>query len=196
MSAEYVLECSGVASCDNASITHENFQKIVEFLRDGGCPRDSDWPYTAGGLTSGKPSTSGICNATKLVCPNKVHMHKKHKLGKSTLKKWIAKNPTANMIHADDAFRAYTANDIVTPYECSKNSPSDKELNHGLNAVGYDQHKNWVVQNNWGTGWGSGGYILLKHGKECGLRRRVYRYNWGFNIAVTLFLLLVSLISF
>lgn len=197
LSAEYVLECSGVASCENTSITHQNLETILKWQATTGIPKNSEWPYTAGGLTTGKPTTSGICeSANKVTCSNKIHLHKKHKIGKGTLKKWIAKNPTANLIHADEAFSSVTANDLVTPYECSKNSPSDKELNHALNAIGYDEHKNWVVQNNWGTDWGNNGYLLLKHGKECGLRRRVFRYNWSLNAAVTFALVLVSLFAF
>jgi C1A family cysteine protease len=197
LSTQYCLECSGHDSCDNSSITHENMQKIMEWLRDNGCADASAWPYTAGSTSSGTTSTSGICNATRTKCPNKVHLHKKHKSGKNNMKHWIAKNTVACLIHADDAFRSYTGTiNSDAPYECSKNSPSDSELNHGLVAIGYDRHKNWLVQNNWGTGWGDQGYALLKEGKECGLRRRIYRFNSALNLAVTVALVLISVIAF
>lgn len=197
LSVEYCLECLNVTGCDNSTITHQNMQRVMEDLRDSGCADDSQYPYTAGSTSSGKPSTISCSGASRTLCPNKVHLHKKHKSGKNNMKHWIAKNVVSCLIHADDAFRGYTGTvNSDAPYECSKNSPSDKELNHGIVAIGYDRHKNWLVQNSWGTGWGDQGYALLKHGKECGLRRRIYRFNWNVKLALTAVLLLVSVIAF
>lgn len=124
-----------------------------------------------------------------------MHLHKKHKIGKKTLKHWIAKNPTANLIYADDEFRNVTSGSTTDPYECRKNSPNDKELNQGVAAVGYDKHENYLIKNSWGTSWGDGGYLLLKKGKECGLRKRVYRYNWAGRLGAMVGILVLGLMA-
>lgn len=196
LSVEHALECSGVTSCDVSSITHQNLQALLEWQRDNGLADGTTWPYSAGLLSTGKPNTTGICTASKIVCPSKVKLHKKNKISKSGLKHWIAKNPTANLIYADDAFRTYTASDLTTAYQCSNNSPKDSELNHGLNAIGYDSNSDFIVENTLGTGWGNNGYALLKNNKACGLKRRVYRYNWNINLAVSVVLALATLLAF
>lgn len=67
LSTEYCLECSGADSCSRDSITHQNMQKIMEFLRDNGAPNSTDYPFTAGNLSSGAPSTSGLCDSSNKV---------------------------------------------------------------------------------------------------------------------------------
>lgn len=171
----------------------------MKSVANTGLPRDSDYPYTAGSTSTGEPSTNGISGASRVQCSKKVHYHHKHKAGKSTLKHWIAKNPTVNMVDTtDNQLRdANSSTSSSDPYECKKNNPDDKQLNHVLNAVGYDHKENWIVQSSWGTGWANNGQLLLKKGKECGLRRRVYRYNWagrmlGMMVAMLMTVMLIA----
>ena len=46
--------------------------------------------------------------------------------------------------------------------------------NHAVLVVGWGTtgggDKYWVVKNSWGTGWGQGGYFMIRRGQdECGL---------------------------
>jgi hypothetical protein len=98
------------------------------------------------------------------------------------------------LIHADDGFRSFTSAEGTEIYECSKNNPKDSELNHGIAAIGWDKNTNYIVQNSYGTSWGNQGYATLKKGKECGLRKRVYRYNWNTMISITSLLVMINLL--
>jgi hypothetical protein len=47
-----------------------------------------------------------------------------------------------------------------------------------------------------GTTFGNGGYATLKKGSDCGIRRRIFRYNYSIMTVVTMLLVLVSLFAF
>jgi hypothetical protein len=89
----------------------------------------------------------------------------------------------ACLIAANSTIRNYTGSGIV---ECVNNKPDDDELNHVLTAIGWDKDTNYIVQNSEGTDWGDNGYAVFKKHKECGLRRRIYRYNFGGRYGVVL----------
>jgi len=62
----------------------------------------------------------------------------------------------------------YYKNGILPSASCGKN------LDHAVQAVGYEMGKYWRVRNSWGTGWGENGFIRLEFGKNtCGLTTEV-----------------------
>jgi len=49
-----------------------------------------------------------------------------------------------------------------------------KNLDHAVQAVGYDLNNYWTVRNSWGGSWGESGFIRLAFGANtCGLRTQV-----------------------
>ncbi|KAL4472027.1 hypothetical protein ABPG72_007076 [Tetrahymena utriculariae] len=51
--------------------------------------------------------------------------------------------------------------------ECGETT--ERDLNHAVIAVGYDQQGNWIVRNSWSAAWGENGYIRLAPGNTCGV---------------------------
>lgn len=192
-SVEYLLECAPSMSCSPGSSTYQNLYSVADWTANNGLALDSAWPYTAGATTSGKPSTPGICSAALVKAPKKIKVYKEHKISTGGMKKWIAKNPVGAMVYADSGFQGINNGNV---YSCSTNSPSDSQLNRAVTAIGYTSDTNYIIQNSKGTGFGSGGYATLKKDSECGLRRRVVRYNFGVQAVVTALLVLVSLVAF
>ena len=54
-------------------------------------------------------------------------------------------------------------------------SCSTSLVNHGVNIVGYGSEAGadyWIVRNQWGTGWGEGGYIrMLMGANQCNIEK-------------------------
>ncbi|EAR97576.1 papain family cysteine protease (macronuclear) [Tetrahymena thermophila SB210] len=46
---------------------------------------------------------------------------------------------------------------------------TERDLNHAVIAVGYDQQGNWIIRNSWSAAWGENGYIRLAPGNTCGV---------------------------
>lgn len=186
-SVQYLLDCSGNLNCGQP--TYTTLENLVNWLAANQGAFDSNYPYT-GVQNTNNP----LCSSTPKIKPSTaIKVSKKHKASTGTMKSWIAKNPVGAMTQKDDAYRNFVGTNI---YECSSNSPSDGSLNHAVVVIGYTKNTDWIVQESWGTGWGSGGYATLKKGKECGLRTRIYRYNFGMQAVVTVLLVLVSLFAF
>lgn len=49
--------------------------------------------------------------------------------------------------------------------------PSDAKnyINHAVLLYGWDSEGNWLLKNQWGTGWGDQGYMTLNSSLDCGL---------------------------
>ena len=69
-------------------------------------------------------------------------------------------------------FQLYDSGVYSNP-NCTSSSES---LNHGVAIVGYRvtlgiPKDYWIVRNQWGSGWGQGGYMLMTRGNtnECGI---------------------------
>lgn len=109
------------------------------------------------------------------------------------MKSWIAKNPVAALLVAPTYFDNPLSQ--ITTVACTNNSPNDSEINWGVAVVGYDANSNWIIQNSRGTTWGSGGYALMTKKKECGLRNRIYRFNWSSGLIVSVLLSVISMFA-
>ena len=80
--------------------------------------------------------------------------------GEETLAAYVLKGPVSVAVDAT-TFQSYR-NGIVT-------SCVNRQLNHGVLAVGYDDVNvppYWIIKNSWGTSWGEAGYIRLVKGKR------------------------------
>jgi C1A family cysteine protease len=192
-SAEFLLECSGRLSCSSSSTTYQNLQAVALYAIANGIALDATFPYTAGATTSGTPTTSGICAATTLKAPKNIKLNTKYQASTGTFKNWIAKNPVGAMIDPDAGFNALTTDAV---YTCTFNNPSDAQETLSVIAIGYTTNSDWIIQNSMGTTFGNGGYATLKKGSDCGIRRRIFRYNYSIMTVVTMLLVLVSLFAF
>jgi len=57
---------------------------------------------------------------------------------------------------------------ILASSKCSRN------IDHAVQAVGYETNSYWLIRNSWGSGWGEGGYIRLQFGQNtCAIRTQV-----------------------
>jgi hypothetical protein len=56
---EYILECSyAFYNCNGGNMNY-----AMDLAIKAGVPTSTMYPYTAGSYTSGRPTTTGICNA-------------------------------------------------------------------------------------------------------------------------------------
>ncbi len=189
MSVQYILDCTGTTDCSAGAIDYKKMDTMMQLIADKGIPRDSDYTYDE--------KVNPACkSASNLVCPNKVKLYKKHKASTGTMKSWVAKNPVAALL-MDPATDLYfnNANYTFSTVTCANNSPKDSELNYGIAVVGYDTNSNWIVQNSKGLGWGSKGYATVTKKKECGLRTRIYRFNWSSGLIVSVLLSVISMFA-
>jgi C1A family cysteine protease len=192
-SAEFLLECSGSLSCNSGTSTYQNLQAVATYAINNGIALDSAFPYTANTTSTGTPTTSGICSSTTLKAPKSIKLNKKYKASTGTFKSWIAKNPVGAMIDAEAGFNALTSDAV---YTCSNINPTDAQENQAVVAIGYTTNTDWIVQNSMGTSFGNLGVVTIKKGKDCGIRRRIFRYNYSLQTVVTILLVLVSLFAF
>lgn len=189
MSVQYILDCTGTTDCAPGTIDYKKMDTMMQLIADKGIPRDSDYTYDA--------KVNPACKAaTNVVCPTKVKLYKKNKASTGTMKSWVGKNPVASLL-VDPATDLYfnNGNYKAATVTCTNNSPKDSELNYGIAVVGYDADSNWIVQNSKGTGWGNLGYATVTKKKECGLRKRIYRFNWSSGLIVSVLLSVISMLA-
>jgi cathepsin L len=60
---------------------------------------------------------------------------------------------------------------------CPSFSTSYSNINHAVMIYGYDINGNWLIKNNWGTGWGDGGYAKISKSNNCALTAWVYQFS-------------------
>ncbi len=82
--------------------------------------------------------------------------------------------PVATTVYVNDAFHGYGGGVF--------NACEDKDLNHAVVLVGWDDSQSggvWILRNSWGTSWGESGYMRITYG--CS-RIGGHTYRVGFDL--------------
>jgi hypothetical protein len=66
-------------------------------------------------------------------------------------------------VYADNGFSRYSGGVYSG---CPSNSGS--LINHAVLLYGWDSN-GWLIKNQWGTYWGSSGYMTLSFAQDCGM---------------------------
>jgi len=67
-------------------------------------------------------------------------------------------------VYADSGFIHYSGGVYSG---CPANSQN--YINHAVLLYGYDSSGNWLIKNQWGTGWGISGFMKLSSTNDCGM---------------------------
>lgn len=153
MSAQQITSCDKGSSGCNGGWPGSAFDYLK---KAGGLEKDADYPYTAGG------GTTGSCKFVAAKAYEKVTGYKTAAKGEDSMLKGLQSNPFS-ICHQTGGWQHYTGGSIMT--SCSSGG------GHCTQLIGYSSDKDyWIVKNSWGTSWGSAGYIYIKKGKNlCGV---------------------------
>nr|CAP17586.1 cathepsin-like protein 3 [Crateromorpha meyeri] len=69
---------------------------------------------------------------------------------------------------SDDSFQFYD-HGVYDPHKCGS---KDRQLDHGVLAIGYGTTpmNYWLMKNSWGTDWGLQGFFkIAKDNNKCGI---------------------------
>jgi C1A family cysteine protease len=82
--------------------------------------------------------------------------------------------PVGVLIYADSGFMSYSSGVYsgCPAFETSYNS-----INHAVILIGYDASGNWIIKNQWNTGWGESGFATISGTNNCALNAWVYQYS-------------------
>lgn len=161
LSGKYSLEkmsCQQITACDKGSsgCNGGNPSTAFNYIKScGGLETEADYPYTAGG------GSTGSCKFDKSKAKEKVTGSQKTK-GEDQMLQALQKNPMS-ICHQTGGWQSYKSGSVMT--KCSSGG------GHCTQLVGYDSGGDyWIIKNSWGTGWGSSGYIYIKKGSNlCGI---------------------------
>jgi hypothetical protein len=69
-------------------------------------------------------------------------------------------------VYANTAFVNYASGTFTG---CPSNSDSGNNINHAVLLYGWDSNGNWLIKNQWSTGWGVNGFMTLSSSVDCGM---------------------------
>lgn len=161
LSGKYSLEkmsAQQITACDKASggCNGGNPSTAFDYVKNaGGLETEADYPYTAGG------GSTGSCKFDKSKVKEKVTGQKKTK-GEDPMLTALASQPMS-VCHQTGGWQHYSGGSVMT--SCSSGG------GHCTQLTGYSSSGDyWIVKNSWGSSWGSSGYIYIKKGQNlCGL---------------------------
>ncbi|XBI57991.1 hypothetical protein VPH35_039289 [Triticum aestivum] len=166
MSEQQVLDCTGGAnSCNGGDIN----AALSYVASSGGLQPEESYAYT-GQQGACRSSSASPNSAASIGAPRMVELHG----DEGTLQELAARQPVAVPMEADRDFQHYMRG------VCTGSSSCGQNLNHGVTVVGYGTDSGgqayWMVKNQWGTGWGEGGYMRLTRGNggNCGMATYAY----------------------
>ncbi|XBI51950.1 hypothetical protein VPH35_034400 [Triticum aestivum] len=168
MLEQQVLDCTGGAnSCKSGHVN----AALTYITASGGLQTEAAYAYGA---------KQGACRSGGLG-PNpaaSVGVHRSVTLhgDEGALQALVASQPVAVAVEADADFHHYRSGVYVGSPSCGRN------LHHAVTVVGYGAdggaggQEYWVVKNQWGAGWGEGGYMRLTrgNGNNCGMATHAY----------------------
>jgi len=149
LSEQQLVDCSGSAGNHGCQGGWPS-SAITWAAKNGGSCSQGSYPYTG---------RDGACKRGCTVAA-KVSGARTGS-GENTLVSQLNNFPVSVAIDASGSFQSYRSGVFSGP--CST------QLNHAVLAVGYTGSY-FIVKNSWGTGWGSGGYIMMARGRNlCGI---------------------------
>lgn len=167
LSTSYIVDCSGYGGCRNGSLSG-----AIDFLIANGS-------YNIGGYSNNN-LYSGLSNSTNCTTSSgtiyktnrTVYKNTFYKISNLKLRQLLVNAPTANEALVDNSFYSFVG---TNTFNCSYYVYHDGDLNSALNVVGYTTKKEWIVKYYRGLSWGANGYMIMKSGRDCGIRRKVYQ---------------------
>ena len=169
LSTSYVVDCSGYGGCRNGTLSG-----AIDFLIANGSYNIGG--YSNNNLYSGLSNSSNCTTSSGAIYKTNRTVYKNtyYKVSNLKLRQLLVTAPTANEILVDNTFYSYVG---TNTFNCSYYVYSDGDLNSAVVVVGYTKTNNWIVRFYRGLTWGNNGYMILKSGRDCGLRRVVYQIN-------------------
>eukprot|EP01117_Protostelium_nocturnum_P004280 TRINITY_DN15661_c0_g1_i1.p1 TRINITY_DN15661_c0_g1~~TRINITY_DN15661_c0_g1_i1.p1 ORF type:complete len:181 (-),score=49.32 TRINITY_DN15661_c0_g1_i1:17-559(-) len=143
----------------------------------GGPDQAIDWVHNRGGMSSSGSYPWRQGNGQCHNGDNVVQVSgRQSAFGHNDITNLVASGPSAIGINADygGPLQGYKSGVI--------NGPCNQGTNHAVLAVGYATNCQgsgvncWIIKNSWGTGWGSGGYALVRKGiNQCGIEHDAHK---------------------
>ncbi|XP_044969245.1 ervatamin-C-like [Hordeum vulgare subsp. vulgare] len=167
MSEQQVLDCTGgTSSCKSGYVN----AALTYITASGGLQTEAAYAYSAeqGACRSGGASPNSAAA---------VGVHRSAMLNgdEGALQVLVAGQPVAVAVEAEPDFHHYKSGVYVGSPSCGQ------KLHHAVTVVGYGADGGgqgyWVVKNQWGAGWGEGGYMRLTRGNggnNCGMATHAY----------------------
>jgi cathepsin F len=151
LSPQQITSCDKVDGGCNGGWPYRAYQYVKQA---GGLELEQDYPYV-----SGKSGQTGVCKvvSSKIVAGSGPTGFTNIQKTESQLQAAVNNGP-ASVCVAADAFQSYRSGIL-------KSCPG--EIDHCVQAVGYDSTNNyWIVRNSWATSWGEQGYIRIQMGSD------------------------------
>lgn len=167
MSEQQVLDCTGGANtCSGGDID----AALRYVAASGGLQPEAAYAYSGqqGACRSGgvKPNSDASVGA-----PRWARLYG----DEGALQELAVSQPVAVALEVSDPdFRHYRSGVYAGSSSCGQ------RLNHAVTVVGYGAdgggQEYWVLKNQWGTGWGEGGYMRVARGNgaNCGIATYAY----------------------
>jgi len=156
LSGEYgleVLSAQQINSCDkrDGGCNGGNTETAYEYVKGaGGIEKNSDYPYTSGGGSTGR------CKFESSKIAVTITGYKSVSRGESALKNALNVGP-ASLCLAASSWQSYRGGILE---RC------DNQVDHCVQGTGYSGSSYWRIRNSWGTGWGESGFIRLAQGSD------------------------------
>jgi len=148
-----VLSAQQINSCDkrDGGCNGGNTETAYEYVKGaGGIERNSDYPYTSGG------GSTGSCKFQSSKIAVTISGYHSVSRGESALKNALNDGP-ASLCLAASSWQTYRGGILA---RC------DNQVDHCVQGTGYSGSSYWRIRNSWGTSWGESGFIRLAQGKD------------------------------
>jgi len=148
-----VLSAQQINSCDkrDGGCNGGNTETAYEYVKGaGGIERNSDYPYTSGG------GSTGSCKFQSSKIAVTISGYHSVSRGESALKNAMNDGP-ASLCLAASSWQSYRGGILE---RC------DNQVDHCVQGTGYSGSSYWRIRNSWGTSWGESGFIRLAQGKD------------------------------
>jgi len=148
-----VLSAQQINSCDkrDGGCNGGNTETAYEYVKGaGGIEKNSDYPYTSGG------GSTGSCKFQSSKIAVTINGYHSVSRGESALKNALNDGP-ASLCLAASSWQSYRGGILE---RC------DNQVDHCVQGTGYSGSSYWRIRNSWGTSWGESGFIRLAQGKD------------------------------
>jgi hypothetical protein len=187
LSTSYIVDCSGAGGCRGGLLSN-----ALDFLIANGSYNLAT--YSNNNLYTGIVNSTACYNTTGTVYKSSrsIYKNKYYKVSNGKLKQLLQTAPTANEIRIDNTFFSYSGS---STFKCGYYVYNDGDLNSAVVVVGYTNNNQWIVRFFHGTSWGTGGYMVMHIGKDCGIRRKVYQISTSKYGSITIFSAILAVLA-